>query len=242
MRILRAVSKTTTSTLKDASQMIQVNIFTKMWRYFKRILRKVISKIFHVVEIIIPAIPHHRIRRNKLRLLEDEGILDREEYAQFINISSEDLQTRLNQENKRATAINEKTYKMGLSLSIALTIIGYASTALPEQMPDPFAKACFSGLIISGVVYFMVAGIVALKSIRTEPIYGATTQIVLLQGVEKQQCLAKCLAQSEEMNIIRHIRNELVYQCLRLGYYLFLCAIVLFIGSQIFKFFFSINQ
>lgn len=193
------------------------------------------------MEIIIPMIPYRRILRSKMCLLEDAEILDREEYAQFIKISSKNLQIRLNQENERASAINEKTYKMGLSLSIALTIIGYASTTLSGQLHYSITKALFSGLIILGIVYFMVAGIVALKSIRTEPIYGVTTQIMLLQGVEKQQCLAKCLAQSEEMNIIRHIRNELVYRCLCTGYVLFLCAIVLFVGSQTFKFLFSIN-
>ena len=135
-----------------------------------RTLRNIISKIYCVVEIIIPMIPYRRILRSKLCLLGDAEILDREEYAQFIKISSENLQIRLNQENERASEINEKTYKMGLSLSIALTIIGYASTALSGQLHSSITKALFSGLIILGVVYFMVAGIVALKSIRTEPI------------------------------------------------------------------------
>ena len=186
---------------------------------------------------------YQRIYKCKLRLLDDEEILDREEYSQFTEIVLEDLQMQLNRENERASAINEKTYKMGLSLSIALAITGYALTALPDQISYSVAKTCISVPIIFSVFYFMAAGVTALGSIKTERIYGFTAQILLLGEDEQQQCFAKCLAQSEVMNNIRHLRNEAVYQCLHRGYYLLVVAIALFTGSHIFEFFSqSINQ
>lgn len=194
------------------------------------------KKIWHLVGIVLPIIPYCRKQRCQQHLLHDEEILNRKEYSQFTKIALGDLQMRLNQEDERASAINEKTYKMGLSLSLALTIIGYAFTELPDQISYSVAKIFISTSIIVGVLYFVLAGLTALGAIRTEPTYGSTTQILLLGKKKKQQCLAKCLAQSEVMNSIRHLRNEAVFQNLRIGHYLFLSAIVLFISSRIFEF------
>ena len=60
-------------------------------------------------------------RRSKLIEILNEG-----EFADYITISEDRLKERLKEEHQRASTIDEKTSKLTISFSIALTFVGSA--------------------------------------------------------------------------------------------------------------------
>ncbi|MCY4000321.1 MAG: hypothetical protein OXF84_05885 [Bacteroidetes bacterium] len=142
------------------------------------------------------------------------------EYQKYSNINIDNLDKRLNEEWDRASAIDQKTFKFTLSVSIALTVLGSASTLLDDQVDGCYPKI----LLILSIVYFLISGLIALGSIKTLPKYGYGTESLLRSGDQLQEYKASSLILMEEINIIRHIRNEAAYQTLRNGFILFILS------------------
>ena len=124
--------------------------------------------------------------------------------------------------------MDEKTFKLTLSLSIGLTVLGSMAAFLIKVVSSVTIQTISTILIYSGVLYVLFAGFVALGALRTLRSYGYGTQFLLQQKKEEQKILAEALARQETMNIIRHLRNETAYQALRNGLCLLFVGIVIF--------------
>lgn len=192
------------------------------------------SIVKRIIEEVLPFVTFRSGAKQQWRLVyKNEEILQQEEYRYYSEIGLEDLDRRLIEERKRGSAMDEKTYKLALSLSVALTILGSILTTLAKLVTHTPAKICFLILAIASILCFLVSGFIALRALSTLPLYGYGTRILLIDRDELQQCLAMCLAQNEAINIIRHLRNEAAYQTLRNGFILFTLAAIPLVYSLV---------
>lgn len=193
------------------------------------------SALSVVVEEIFP-FPHYvRRKARSFRLAESERILEEPQYEQYANLNVKKLRKRLREERQRASAMDEKTFKMTLSLSVGLAILGSTSATLVKQVSLPEARIALVALIILGLFYFLSSGYIALGALKTLPSYGYGTQPLLLDSEGHQRDLAEYLARAEKINIIRHLRNETAYQSLRNG------LILLFLAAAVFVVFLALE-
>lgn len=188
-----------------------------------------ISRIFE------EAFPFFSYRRNRSRLEKRRAcsnILNLEMFADYKKLSPEQLTRRLDDEHQRASAMDEKTFKMTLSLSIGLTILGFTTAFLTKSELDGMVLIVLLIPVVLGLFYLLVASYMALGALRTLPKYGYGTEFILKKSqgsTQEVEILADALARQECMNIIRHLRNETAYQALRNGFYLLSTWILIFL-------------
>ena len=184
-----------------------------------------------ILEELFPFVHYTRRKARKYKIVTSENILDKKQYQNYAEIKEVILEQRLYEERQRGSSMDDKTFKIILSLSVGLTILGSTSTIFVEQVSLYWAQVVFLFFIFLGLFYILVSGFIALSALKTMPSHGFGTQLFLLDSKEKQKCLAESLARAEEVNIIRHLRNEAAYQSLRNGFILiFFAALILAIS------------
>ena len=187
--------------------------------------------ISRIIEEVIPFL-HYRARKTQLlQRCESSGILKCQAFADYSTLLAEQLKDRLKEERERAQFMDEKTFKLTLSLSIGLTVIGSTAASLINAVSCVAIQIILIVIIGFGLSFVLAAGIIALGALRTLPSYGYGTQFLLrLQQQENPQTvLAVNLARQETMNIIRHLRNETAYQALRNGLLFLFAGILIFV-------------
>jgi hypothetical protein len=174
---------------------------------------------------------HYLARQRRLRRrAESQNILNLEQFAGYDTLFAQQLTQRLDEERQRASAMDEKTFKLTLSLSVGLTVLGSTAALLLDAVSSPPTQTILTILIGLGLFYVLAAGFVALGALRTHPSYGYGTHFLLQQGTD-QSALAAALARQETMNLVRHLRNETSYQALRNGLSLLFGAILIFAAT-----------
>ena len=157
-------------------------------------------------------------------------ILREEMFIEYETLENDLLERRLEEERQRASALDEKTFKFTLSLSVGLTVLG--STAAF------FAKGVWADAVVAiigiGIFFVLGAGFLALGALRTLPSYGYGTQFFLQKRENEKMILAGALARQETTNQIRHLRNETSYQALRNGLLLIFGGIALIFVTEVF--------
>ncbi len=172
---------------------------------------------------------HYLVRQKRLRRQsESEDILNEQQFAGYSALSAQQLTQRLDEERQRASAMDEKTFKLTLSLSVGLTVLGSTAAFLVKAVSSAAVQTTLTIIIGLGLFYVLAAGFVALGALRTFPSYGYGTQFLLQQQGNAQNVLADALARQETMNNIRHLRNETAYQALRNGLFLLFVGILIF--------------
>ncbi len=195
-----------------------------------------ISRIF---EEVIPFIPYWVHSRRKRQQAECKNILDQQNFTEYRELSEQQIMCRLMEERQRASAMDEKTFKLSLSLSVGLTFLGLAATFLIKVIGYATVQIILTIFIGLGVLYALSAGYVAVGALRTLPSYGYGTGFLLQHQKQTQECLlAEALARQETMNIIRHLRNETAYQALRNGLFLLVVGILVFLISFVYQLFY----
>ena len=186
--------------------------------------------IYRILEELFPFIYYIMRSRSKKRLCNSDNILSQEEYINYSTLSQQQLICRLEDEHQRALQMDEKTVKFTLSFSIGFTFLGLAAAFLIDSVHILSIKIILIFILLVGIIYVFTAGLIALHALRTLPRYGYGTQFLLLlkQSSDPAAIMADALARQENMNIVRHLRNETSYQALRTG----LC--LLFFGTMIF--------
>ena len=182
---------------------------------------------------ILPFITFVQNRSIMMKRVEVGYILQRIEYREYATLPVEDLMVRLREEFDRAARLDDKTFKLTLSWTIALAVVGVAIQLYSTgPYPELYSAVTIVGLI--ALVYLLIGAVVALGGVRTMNTYGYGTQVLLGRGSENYLVqLASDLARQETMNLIRHGRNECSYQCLRNGLFtLFLAIALYFVASS----------
>ena len=176
-------------------------------------------------EEVFPFISFLRNKHKKLKKIKTVDV------SQIINEYSilpiEKLHHRLSEEHERASTIDDKTTKFTLGLSVSLTILSAASGTLAKLLPDNNLN--FMIIILCGLssVFMLIAGIISLGALKTLPRYGYGTKHEILAEQQGAKHIANALFLQEEINIVRHLRNESAYQCLRNGFFLLLLALII---------------
>ena len=153
------------------------------------------------------------------------------ELADYQKLPQEQLRQRLKEEHQRASAMDEKTFKLTFSLSVGLTVLGSTIAYLTQVIPSGMVQKFLIGVIGIGLIYILAAGFMALGAVRTRETYGFGTEFLLqLQQEENVQVvLADALACQEKVNIIRRNRNETAYQAIRIGFGALFVGIIVFL-------------
>ena len=194
--------------------------------------------ISRIVEEIFPFVHYVLRSRRKKKQCVTENPLKELQCTDYETVSTDGLKQRLSEEHKRASSMDEKTFKLTLSLSVGLTVLGSTAAFLTKIISSGTIQTISAILIGGGVLYVLGAGFVALGALRTLPTYGYGTKF-LVQSQKDQKSLAEALACQETMNIIRQLRNETAYQALRNGLCLVYAGIVTIAAMLAYETFFS---
>ena len=131
--------------------------------------------------------------------------------------------------------MDEKTFKLTLSFSLGLTIVGLATSSLVGTLSCVALKVTITLVLGLGTLFVLAAAFLALGALRTLPFYGYGTAFLLRarHAENGHTALAEALARQETMNTVRHLRNEAAYQALRNGLVLVLCGFCLFMFALV---------
>ena len=197
-------------------------------------------RIPRFLEEIFPFVSYLVYSRRQRRRSESGKILSEREFKNYIDLSEDKIKERLKEEHQRASTMDEKTSKLTFSISMALTFVGAAVVFLKNTISPVAMQAGLSVLINSliflGLFYSTMAGLVALGALRTAPRHGYGTPLLLEQDTHRRKKLTESLARQEVINLVRHLRNEAAFQCLRNGLLLFIVVIMMFTGIFVYRF------
>jgi hypothetical protein len=177
-------------------------------------------------EEIFPFFSFLRNKHKKLRKIKTVDV-SREKIKEYSILPVEKLHHRLSEEHERASTIDEKTTKFTLGLSVSLTILSAASGTLAKLLPDNNLNFMIIFLCGLSSIFMLIAGIISLGALKTLPKYGYGTKHEILAEQQGAKHIANALFLQEEINIVRHLRNESAYQCLRNGFFLLLLALII---------------
>jgi hypothetical protein len=185
------------------------------------------------------AFPFAAYVRNRKTLLAQANAPDlfeqKPELLRYRELSEQQLTDRLKDERTRAAAMDDKTFKVTLSLTVGLTIVGTTSATLVSMVNSPTLKTVTVAALAAAVGYILGAGFLAIGALRTEPSFGYGTGPLLAAPEKQRTNYAEYLARQEIMNQTRQVRNEASYQAIRNGLALFLAVTALAAGARIFS-------
>jgi hypothetical protein len=195
-------------------------------RDFKDYLNWIASAIEWLLPFVAYLIRRHYIQQ---RLDSDPTALP-ETVATYSKLNSDELEKRLSQEHERAKALDEKTFKMTLSLALGMTILGSAVAVLVKDLGDaPVAIVMQWGVSIT-LFYILAGGFLALTSLATLPTYGYSTgfKAEVKTASAPIDIYVDALLRQEAVNQIRQLRNEAAFQSLRNGSIVFAFVLLLY--------------
>ena len=97
--------------------------------------------ISRIVEELFP-FPYYIVKsRRKKRLCNSEKILCTQSFVGYEGLSTCQLRQRLKEEHQRGSAMDEKTFKLTLSFSVGLTVLGSMAAFLSKAVcPHQFKQ------------------------------------------------------------------------------------------------------
>jgi hypothetical protein len=188
------------------------------------------SRLSRVVEEILPIfhyIYYSRHFRKEATSANTPGAA-----ASYEKLPEDQLKTLLKDEHERGAVIDEKTFKLTLSLTFALTIMGTVSSALLGGFDGPLRS--IGRLLVALVVFYaLAAGFVALGAMRTQPSYGlgAYPDFWDKPGA-RREFLASSLARNEKIGLARGARNETAHMLLRNSFVCLFALLVVYFAGQ----------
>jgi hypothetical protein len=186
------------------------------------------SIVGRVVEEVFPFVAYVRNVRKLRRLATAEDLFDQKpKLARYRALPEAQLTERIKEERSRATALDEKTFKITLALTVGLTVIGTTSAVLIDTVAMGAVKTVVAISLAVAVTYILAAGLIALGALKTQPSFGYGTEPLLIEPDKRQAEYADHLARQEFVNQTRHIRNEASYQTLRNGLVVLMVTIVI---------------
>jgi len=179
-----------------------------------------------IFEELFPFIFFVKNKRRKINQIQTKNA-PAQVIKEYSILSLEKLNQRLAEEHDRATKIDNKTVKFTLGLSVSLTILSTVSGTLVKLLPGNNINYTIIFLCGMSSVFMLIAGIISLGALKTLPKYGYGTRHEISAERKEKSHFAKVLFLQEEINIVRHLRNESAYQCLRNGFLLLLMALII---------------
>lgn len=147
--------------------------------------------------------------------------------AFFYELDKEIVENRLKEEHSRSKHIDDKTSKFNLGLSLCLTIIGVAATTIANLLPDHELKPLIIAFLSISSLYMLIGGLVSLSAFKLMPTYGYGSRFEYLRSSNERIETIKALIGQENVNLIKQVRNEVAYQCLRNGFIMLFLALAI---------------
>lgn len=187
--------------------------------------------VLRIIEELFP-FGHYFVFYERLkREVKSPNILKDKGMENYCSLSRKQLKKRLKEEHRRPLIIDQKTFRLIISLSFEFTVLSSAAALLWEAELRGAVPTALKIIILTGLFYILLAGFVALGSMRTFPLYGYGTEFLLQQQGNGQRVLAKALVRQQIMNNLRHLRNETVYMALRNVFLLILAGAIIFAAT-----------
>lgn len=149
------------------------------------------------------------------------------DYVFFYDLDKAVVESRLKEEHSRSKLIDDKTSKFNLGLSLCLTIIGVAATTIAKLLPDHELKPLIIAFLSISSLYMLVGGLVSLSAFKLMPTYGYGSRFEYLKTNNEKVEIIKALIGQEKINLIKQVRNEVAYQCLRNGFIMLLLSLII---------------
>jgi len=194
-------------------------------------------KFSRILEEIFPFVYYLHYTKKKQSQIDANKYCEDNSYKDYFGLSENELDLRIKEEHERAKSMDEKTFKLTLSLTIGLTILSSVTTYLISNLPIQEIIIPTSTFIFLAVFFILTAGFIALGALKTMETYGYGTKFLIDSKNESKNGIKKsyvnALILQEEMNITRHLRNESSYQCMRNGFIFLFLALLIFTSSVI---------
>lgn len=158
------------------------------------------SLLSRVIEEVVPFFHYMHYRR---RFLKEASAADETgAAASYEKLSEGELKSLLKDERARGASVDEKTFKLTLSLTFALTIMGTVSATLLNGSDVLLLRSVAGTLLALVVFYALGAGFVALGAMRTLPSHGlgAYPDLKDKPGA-RREFLATSLARNEKIGL-----------------------------------------
>lgn len=155
----------------------------------------------------------------------------------YSSAPSADLEEALAAEQKRAVALDEKTFKHAASIATALTLASAATTAVAQLLSELIWKLTATAFAAPAIFYIMAGGLLGFAAARTLPMFGIGMRFKT--DINNEDCamkpfkLAQALACQERINQLRVARNETAFMSIRNGFLCLIAALlIVLIGVQ----------
>ena len=150
--------------------------------------------ISRIIEELFP-FGHYFVRYRRLRKQRDcQDVLRKETFSEYETLCSQLLTQRLEEEHRRASVINEKTFKLTFSLSMGLTALGLMAAFLTTIVTSVTLQIILVVMIGISLFYILAAGFVAVGALRTVRTYGYGTHFQMKLKEHGNSVLADALA------------------------------------------------
>lgn len=185
---------------------------------------KIIENLKGILRVLFPFIYLYRLEKRKLT---DATNYMSEGQAFFYELDKATVDSRLKEEHSRSKQIDDKTSKFNLGLSLCLTIIGVAATTIAKLLPDHELKPIIIAFLSISSLYMLIGGLVSLSAFKLMPTYGYGSRYEYLKASNERVEGIKALIGQENVNLIKQVRNEVAYQCLRNGFVMLFIALAI---------------
>ena len=192
------------------------------------IMRWLSSTGMRLFEETLPFLYYLNFRRQQLRRASGPT-----SNLKIIELPVEESKKYLEREHDRGRALDEKTFKLAGSASLAQTIIGSLSVVVSTD--TGLAHEGLRLAFVVSVVFAVMSGLISLGALRTLPLYGYGAAHLKKVENEGQTHLAEMCARQGVMNILRHGRNELAFMSLRNGIIVLSIAWVLVYAIRVYS-------
>lgn len=178
----------------------------------------------HVIKEILPFLHMKGIYDRKLQDI-DKVLNDK--YSYYFELESEIVSNRLKEEHQRSQRIDDKTSKFTLGLSICLTVLGVSATVVAKLLPAHELKFLVVVFLSICSLYMILGGIVSLGAFKLMPTYGYGTLYEYRKSRNGTSEVVKALIGQENINLVKQVRNQVAYLCIRNGLVMLLTSLLI---------------
>lgn len=178
------------------------------------------------INLVKGILPFLHLRGIYKRKLQDTGKVLDDRYSYYFNLEGEIVSSRLKEEHQRSQKIDDKTSKFTLGLSVCLTVLGVAATVVAKLLPDHELKPLVVIFLRICSLYMLVGGIVSLGAFKLMPTYGYGTLYEYRKANNGPSEVVKALIGQENMNLVKQVRSQVAYLCIRNGFIMLLVSLL----------------
>jgi len=169
------------------------------------------------IEEILPFLQFLGVKSKLEARSNADEILTRPEYSEYSSLEASALLQRIEEEHRRGALIDDKTFKLTLSLSIGLAVLGSASALILKALASQEMKILVGSLLTVGVAYVLTAGFLALTSLRTLPSYGFGTTFLLQRKADDESEMFVCALAYQASQPASLIGDKRATECVEAG-------------------------